>query len=295
MILIVFILSCLMNAEKSNYFARQEEIPWFSQEKIKNLAISVLGVGGIGCNVALLVTRLGFKRIDLIDFDIVEASNLNRQTLYSKNDVGERKVEKAKTTLENLDNLASTIVPHDYDLFEDWQRTIEIIKGSDYVMNGLDLPEIKRTLIGILCLSLGKPMIYSGTDPHSGYSGMILYQSSKKGEAEPCYECLQAILCSVEKKHLIKKYSVENILTFNKINWLELEKENFKQLNSGATTILTAMFASTLAVNMLIHVIHEQKTPQRIIFDLFSYNIERYDLEKREDCLACCKWQNELT
>ncbi|MFX1259437.1 MAG: hypothetical protein ACFFAN_16405 [Promethearchaeota archaeon] len=53
-------------------------------------------------------------------------------------------------------------------------------------------------------------MIYSGTDLYSGYSGMVLYQASKGNE--PCYECPQAILCSVEDKSLIKKYSQHNIL-----------------------------------------------------------------------------------
>jgi len=276
-----------MSIENPNFFECQEKIPWFSQEKINNTSVAILGVGGIGCNIALLVSRLGFKKVFLVDLDIIEISNLNRQTLYSKNDIGKKKVVIAKNTLDNLDNLDSEIISYDYDLFEDWQKTIEIIQESDYVLNGLDQPEIKRTLIGILCLKLKKPMIYCGTDPHSGYSGMIVYQASEVNK--PCYECLQAILPSIEDQHLIKKYTLENILTFNKINWHELEKKDFKELTLGATMVITAMFASTLAVNTLIHAIHNQKCPERIIFDLFSDNIERYFLEKREDCLVCSK------
>jgi molybdopterin/thiamine biosynthesis adenylyltransferase len=274
-----------MNSDISNFFTRQEEISWFSQEKINSLTISILGIGGIGCNIALLAARLGIKKIILIDNDVIEASNLNRQTLYSKNDIGERKVSVAKKVLDDLDNLNSEIIVYDYDLFEDWQKSIEIIRESDIVMNGLDLPEIKRTLIGILCYELKKPMIYCGTDPHSGYSGMILFQSSK--ENEPCYECLQAILCSVEDIDIIKRFSRENILSFEKIDWKELEKKDYQQLEGGATIIITAMIASSLAVNTLIKSIHDQKCPQRIIFDLFTNNIENFFLEKREDCLVC--------
>jgi len=274
-----------MTQDIPNYFSRQEQIPWFSQENIRSLKIAILGVGGIGCNIALLASRLGFGKLILVDKDIVEPSNLNRQTLYSKEDIGQKKVIAAKTTLDNLDNLSSEVEAFHYDLFEDWQKTIEIIKKSDYVMNGLDLPEIKRSLIGILCQKLGKPMIYCGTDPHSGYSGMILFQSS--ADDQPCYECLQAILCSIKQLKLIEKYSQEHILSFKSINWRELEKKDYQALEGGATTVLTAMMASILAVNLVVQDIHYQKCAHRIIFDLYSNNIENYTLNKRVDCLVC--------
>ncbi|MHA1436857.1 MAG: HesA/MoeB/ThiF family protein [Promethearchaeota archaeon] len=274
-----------MNFEDLNFFSRQKEIKWFSQEKISSITILILGVGGIGCNIALLTSRIGFKKIILIDCDVIEASNLNRQTLFSKNDIGKYKAEIAKNTLKNYNNLTSKIQAYNYDIFEDWQKTIKLIEECDYVMNGLDLPEIKRSLIGVLCLKLKKPMIYAGTDPHSGYSGMVLYQSSKKNE--PCYECLQAIFNSIEDKNLITKYSQENILLHKNINWRELEKKDFQQLTSGATMIVTAMQASVLAVNILLHLIFFHDSPHRIIFDLFNDSIERYFLEKRENCIIC--------
>jgi len=274
-----------MSSIHPNYFARQQEISWFSQEKVSSTSIAVLGVGGIGCNIAMLLSRLGFKKIILVDNDLIEDTNLNRQTLYSKKDINKKKVEIAESTLKTLHNLSSEIVAYDYDLFEDWQTTINLVRNCDYVLNGLDLPEIKRTLIGILCLKLNKPMIYCGTDPHSGYSGMVLYQASK--DNQPCYECLQAILNTVEAKELINKYSQDNILSYDQIDWRELEKKDFQPLEGGATMVLTAMFASVLAVNTLIQAIHGQNPPERIIFDMFSNNIESYKIDKREDCLVC--------
>lgn len=76
-----------MNDKNLNFFDRQEQISWFSQEKVASSTIALLGVGGIGTNIALLAARLGVKKIHLIDFDTVETSNLNRQTLYSKDDI----------------------------------------------------------------------------------------------------------------------------------------------------------------------------------------------------------------
>ncbi|MHA1147836.1 MAG: ThiF family adenylyltransferase [Promethearchaeota archaeon] len=268
-----------------NYFDRQEQILWFSQKEVSSKIITILGIGGIGCNLALLCTRLGVRKLNLIDYDKIEASNLNRQTLYSKKDIGKYKAQVAEATLNKLDNLSTELVAYNYNIFEDWKKTVSIIESSHYVLNGLDLPEIKRTLLGILCFKLKKPMIYAGTDPHSGYSGMVLYQSSKLDE--PCHECLQAILNSIEKKELIKKYSLNNILNHDIINWLELEKPDYNVPSSGATTAVTAMFASTIAVNILVHIIHNIENAHRIIFDLFSNTIENYTLKKRNDCLIC--------
>ncbi len=274
-----------MSKNNPNYFTRQEEIPWFSQKKVSSLTIAVVGVGGIGCNLALMVSRLGFKKIHLIDYDVVEATNLNRQTLYSKNNIGMQKVTTAKKCLDETHNLTSEIVANNFDIFKDWQKTIKIVKESDYVLNGLDLPEIKRSLLGILCLKLSKPMIYCGTDPHSGYSGMILYQASAPNT--PCYECLQAILCSIKDKKLIQKYAIKQIDKFTTIDWKLLEQKEFKKPNFGATTVVTAMCASTLAINLLIHAIHKMDPPQRVIFDLYATTVETFKLDRREDCLAC--------
>ncbi|TFF95940.1 MAG: hypothetical protein EU544_01700 [Promethearchaeota archaeon] len=268
-----------------NYFERQEEIKWLSQKKISSTTIAILGMGGIGTNVAIHLARLGFKKLHLIDYDVVEASNLNRQTLYSKEDIGKKKVHAAKHTLDNLDNLASEIMAHDYDIFQDWTQTIELVKESNFIMNGLDQPEIKRSLIGMLCMKLQTPMIYSGTDPHSGYSGMILLQDAKKNSA--CYECLQAILPSIPDKNLRKKYNTENILDFTEIDWEELEAEDFTQLHSGATNIITAMLSSNLASNLLLQSLHSINCPNRIIFDLYETSLEKYYIEKRKDCLVC--------
>ncbi|MGQ4873520.1 MAG: HesA/MoeB/ThiF family protein [Promethearchaeia archaeon] len=273
-----------MTSLNLDYFKRQKEIPWFKQEVIEKKSVAILGVGGIGCNIALLLVRLGIKKLFLIDYDIIEPSNLNRQTLYSKTDIGKKKVIIAKDTLNRLDNLNTEIEVFDYDIFKDWKKTIDIVKKSNYILNALDLPEVKRSLIGILCLKLKKPMIYAGTDPNSGYSGMILFQQSSNDK--PCYECLQAILDSLDKK-LIEGYSLKNILNFEKIDWLKLEKPDFKMPTSGATTIVTAMFASVLACNLLIQDLHGFDVPNRIIFDLFSNSIEQYHLEKRENCVIC--------
>ena len=77
-------------------FDRQRCIQGWKQDIVEKQSCLVLGVGGIGCTVALALARLGVGRIILIDFDKVECSNLNRQILFSLNDVGKLKVNAAK-------------------------------------------------------------------------------------------------------------------------------------------------------------------------------------------------------
>ena len=149
------------------FFERQTQIPWLKQEKLDQLKVLILGIGGIGTNIAILCARLGIGSLFLVDNDRIEASNLNRQTLYSKNAIGKKKAEIAKKTLDELDNINSEIFSYDYDIFQKWQQTLELIEKSDIILNGLDQPEIKRTLIAIACYRLGKPMVYSGTDRKS--------------------------------------------------------------------------------------------------------------------------------
>ncbi|TVW08423.1 ThiF family adenylyltransferase, partial [Streptococcus pneumoniae] len=75
------------------------------QLKLKKTRILLLGIGGIGSNICLALAELGIGHITAVDFDTVEASNLNRQILYSTSDIGKRKVEAAKESLRKFNPL----------------------------------------------------------------------------------------------------------------------------------------------------------------------------------------------
>ena len=275
-----------MKFNDDSFFSKQKNISWFNQDLIEKQAVSVIGVGGIGTNIAFQLARLGVQKILLVDKDIIEASNLNRQTLFSKDQIGEKKSIAAKKNLDQLHQINSEIVAYDFDVFQNWEKTIEIVRKSNFVLNGLDLPEIKRSLISTLCLNLKKPMVYAGTDPFSGFSGMILYQSSIIGE--PCYECMQGVLTNIDLD-LLKQFSIENITEHQSIDWNILDKNYKEPIHNTSTTIVTALIASTLAVTEWIKSIHNQKVPHRIIFDLYNLEIESFFLEPRIDCMMCGK------
>ena len=77
-------------------FDRQRVMVGWNQQSVENAIAFVMGAGGLGNTVALALCRLGIKKMYILDMDYVEATNLNRQLLFSKNDVGKPKVEAAK-------------------------------------------------------------------------------------------------------------------------------------------------------------------------------------------------------
>lgn len=112
----------------------KKKIAGFSyQEKMKESTVLVLGMGGWGTWICLQLALAGVGRIKIVDGDTVELSNLNRQVLYDKNDIGNKKVESAKKKISILN---PHVVVEDYDEFltRDSQRISEILDGVDLIV-----------------------------------------------------------------------------------------------------------------------------------------------------------------
>ena len=266
-----------------NFFNRQNIIPnWNQNVFYKNILI--VGIGGMGTHMAVSCCRLGIKKIVLIDNDIVEPSNLNRQILYNKNGIGEKKIVVAKNNLEFLHTINTTVEAIDLDIFKNWIDFIPLVKETDFVLNGLDCPEIKRVAVSSLCLKFQKPMIYAGTDIISGNAGMILFQKPK---GQPCYEYLQASLNSIKPdyKHIFFPNNIDQQQT------IPIEKIlGKKEPPLAATTNYTAAIVSNLAINSMVHyLLNWTNVPNRIIIDLYNFTLDSWNIEGNENCLLCRK------
>ncbi|MFX0136871.1 MAG: ThiF family adenylyltransferase, partial [Candidatus Hodarchaeota archaeon] len=223
-------------------------------------------------------------KIILIDHDIIEPSNLNRQILYNKAEIGNKKVIAASKHLEFLHIINTTVETIDLDIFKNWIDLVSLIKESDFVLNGLDCPEIKRVAVSSLCLKFQKPMIYAGTDVISGNAGMILYQ---KPNGKPCYECLQATLNTIKPEfhHIFSpaKIDSQNSIPIDKIAGKE-------EHPLAASTNYTAAIVSNFAINYMVHYLLDwSEIPNRTIIDLYNSTIDTWKLEGVEDCLLCGK------
>jgi len=150
------------------------------QRRIRNSSVLIVGVGGLGSASSLYLVSSGFGKVILVDNGRVELSNLNRQILYTTEDIGRPKVYVAAERLSSL-NPEVEIEPVMEEASEDLIR--ELVKKVDIVVDGLDNWET-RFLVNRVCVEKGKPFIHAGV---RGMYGQLLTIVPGKG---PCLQCL---------------------------------------------------------------------------------------------------------
>ncbi|WP_262890386.1 HesA/MoeB/ThiF family protein [Winogradskyella helgolandensis] len=142
---------------------------------LKNSRIAIVGLGGLGCSVAMGLTRLGIQNLVLADNDHIERSNVARQILFTKSHIGASKVQTAKDALlEIFDDLNITCI-QDYITT---QNGINILKSADIIVDCTD-NYIARYAISKTCESINKPMIFGGVQGFEGQVGVFNYKNSK--------------------------------------------------------------------------------------------------------------------
>ena len=157
-------------------YSRHLIIPEFNiegQRRLKNAKVLVVGTGGLGSPLLLYLTAAGVGTIGILDFDVVDDSNLQRQVLFSVDDVGKPKVEAAKKRLERLNSHVNFQV---YNTMLTSKNALEIIKEYDLVADGTDnFPT--RYLVNDACVLLGKPNVYGSIFRFEGQVSVFNYKS----------------------------------------------------------------------------------------------------------------------
>jgi len=172
----------LSNEELQRY-ARHLILPEFGkagQEKLKASSVLCVGAGGLGSPLSLYLAAAGVGRIGIVDFDVVDKSNLQRQIIHGTSWVGKRKVESAKARIKDLNPFVEVEL-HEVALSSANAR--EIIRKYDVVADGTDnFPT--RYLVNDACVLEGKPNIYASIFRFDGQATVF---GMKDG---PCYRCL---------------------------------------------------------------------------------------------------------
>ena len=127
-----------MNSNE-DVFDRQKGIEGWKQEEISRKTALILGVGGLGCGISQTLARLGIGKLILIDKDRVDATNLNRQLLFSKKHVGRPKVEAAREGLEPHIVGETEVEIHHIDVLSHWPLVVQKAKESDVIFNNIDI------------------------------------------------------------------------------------------------------------------------------------------------------------
>ncbi|HEV3250451.1 MAG TPA: HesA/MoeB/ThiF family protein, partial [Puia sp.] len=174
--------------EELSLYNRQLILPGFgleSQQKLNAAKVLVIGAGGLGCPALLYLAAAGVGTIGMVDFDTVDPSNLHRQVLFGREDIGTAKVEAAKKRLEKLNPHTRLVT---YHTRISAQNAIDIIREYDIVADGTDnFPT--RYLVNDACVLLKKPFVYASVFQFEGQV-TVFNLTDKNGNTGPNYRDL---------------------------------------------------------------------------------------------------------
>src|SRR6202142_4001284 len=156
------------------------EVGMEGQQRLKGARVLCVGTGGLGSPLAFYLAAAGIGTLGLVDFDVVDASNLQRQIIHSTKDIGRKKLDSAEEKLKAL-NPAMNVVKHDTMLSS--ANALDILKDYDIVADGTDnFPT--RYLVNDACVLLGKPNAYGSIFRFEGQASVFAAENG------PCYRCL---------------------------------------------------------------------------------------------------------
>lgn len=156
------------------------EVGMEGQLKLKKASVLLVGTGGLGAPLGLYLAAAGIGRIGLVDFDVVDFTNLQRQVIHGTKDVGRKKLDSAIDKMSDINPFVQ-LDRHEVALTS--ENALEILKDYDYVVDGTDnFPT--RYLVNDACVLLKKPNVYGSIFRFEGQATVFAY------EGGPCYRCL---------------------------------------------------------------------------------------------------------
>ena len=172
-----------INLSQFKRFEKQiilKKIGLAGQKKISSANVLIIGMGGLGCPLLTYLAASGVGKIGIVDFDKVEISNLNRQTLFNTNDIGKFKVDQAKKAVNKI-NSKIKIIPFKIKLTS--KNIKKIFNNFSIICDGTDNYNT-RYLINDYCVKNKKTLISSAISKFDGQ--LMKFDFKKKG---PCYRC----------------------------------------------------------------------------------------------------------
>jgi adenylyltransferase/sulfurtransferase len=156
------------------------EVGMQGQLKLKNAKVIMIGTGGLGAPLGLYLSAAGIGRIGLVDFDVVDFTNLQRQVIHGTKDVGRKKLDSAA---DHMLDINPNVQIERYEVALDSSNALEILRPYDIVIDGTDnFPT--RYLVNDACVILKKPNVYGSIFRFEGQASVFAYPGG------PCYRCL---------------------------------------------------------------------------------------------------------
>lgn len=223
-----------------------------NKKDFTNKKILVLGLGGVGANVALMLSRAGFDNFILVDNDIVEKSNLIRQYPYTEKDIGRSKCETLANILTGEIDTKNIMISRKQDIIDE-------IKKSDFVLCTLDKPfRVIRRLINDLCIKENKPVIFAGFAEHVAMVGPFVVPHKSA-----CLKCIDE-------------------------NMTEIPLKNVKVVPSyGPLCALISSIVTNEIIKYFNKYVEYNLVGKTLMFNFATYEIQVLNWEKKKTCEVC--------
>jgi molybdopterin/thiamine biosynthesis adenylyltransferase/rhodanese-related sulfurtransferase/molybdopterin converting factor small subunit len=165
------------------------EVGMDGQLKLKQAKILMVGTGGLGAPLGLYLSAAGIGRIGIVDFDVVDFTNLQRQVIHGTKDVGRPKIDSAADRMRDIN---PNVQIDKYEVALSSENALDIISQYDMVIDGTDnFPT--RYLVNDACVILKKPNVYGSIFRFEGQASIFAYPGgpmAADGKQGPCYRCL---------------------------------------------------------------------------------------------------------
>lgn len=230
------------------------------QQKLKASSVLLIGAGGLGCPAALYLAAAGVGRIGIVDYDVVDESNLQRQVLYGSSDVGKPKLEAAEKRLKDLNPRLE--VDSYIERFSS-ENARSLISKYDVVVDGTDnFPT--RYLVNDACVLEGKPNVYGSIFRFDGQVSVFNF------EGGPCYRCLYS---EPPPPGLVPSCAEGGVL--------------------GVLPGIVGTMQATEAIKLIVG-IGESLSGKLLLIDALNMDFRKLNIKKNPECKVCSE-NPELT
>jgi adenylyltransferase/sulfurtransferase len=229
------------------------EVGMEGQKKLKAASVIMIGAGGLGSPLGMYLAAAGVGRLGIVDFDVVDETNLHRQLLHGTNDVGRSKLESAKEKIKDINPFVEV---ETFETRLTSENAFEILKDFDLIVDGTDnFPT--RYLVNDACVLSGKPYVYGSI---FRFEGQVTVFDGKTG---PCYRCLYP---SPPPPGLVPSCA-----------------------EGGVLGVLPGIIGSLQALEAIKLIIGEGETlvGRLILFDSLKFKTRELKLRKNPDCPVC--------
>jgi adenylyltransferase/sulfurtransferase len=250
----------MLNKNQKERYLRNLILPEIGEDGQKKLLESkglVIGAGGLGSPLIYYLTAAGVGNIGIVDDDIVESSNLQRQIIHNEKDLGQKKVQSAKEKAESLNKDVKIDI---YSIRINHENLTELVQNYDFILDATDnFPT--RFIINQVCLDQRKPLIFAAV---KGFLGQVSVFKSYKNN-NPCYACFNP---NVPEEGFSLPLSEKGIL--------------------GAVAGTAGSLQASTTIKEILG-IGESLVGKILIFDCLKNEFRKVTLRKNSSCKICSK------